>query len=154
MSPTLILGLLLAISVSGNALLSKIYIGAKQEVARVQQAYDSFKAQVKVEGEEAQKKAAATKAAQDNATKEVAANAKKDRDRLTLYYERRLLNAASNSASGGSVSPDPVNPVSPDAAPAEPVASGPGFELACARDAQQVMQIQAWALKQGIPITP
>ena len=58
-SPTIILGLLLALAVAGDALLAKLYVGAKQDVARVQQAYDSFKAQVKVEGEEAQKKAAA-----------------------------------------------------------------------------------------------
>ena len=151
-SPTIILGLLLALAVAGDALLAKLYVGAKQDVARVQQAYDSFKAQVKVEGEEAQKKADATKAAHDATTKEIATNAKKDRDRLTLYYERRLLDSAGNGAAGGSVSPTPGSPISPDAAPAEQVASGPGFELSCARDAQQVMQFQDWALKQGIPV--
>ena len=57
-SPTILLALLLALSLAGNALLSKLYVGAKQDVARVQQAYDSFTAQVKVLGEEAAKKAA------------------------------------------------------------------------------------------------
>ena len=62
-SPTLILGILLALSVAANGILSKLYVGAKEDVARVQQAFDSFKAQVKVEGEAAQKKADAEIAA-------------------------------------------------------------------------------------------
>ena len=56
-SPTIILAILLALAVAGDALLAKLYTGALKDVARIQQAYDSFKAQVKVEGEEAQKKA-------------------------------------------------------------------------------------------------
>ena len=62
-SPTIILALLLALSVASDALLAKLYVGSQKEVARVQQAYDSFVAQVKVQGEEAQKKAAATEMA-------------------------------------------------------------------------------------------
>ena len=63
MSPAIILGILLAISVAGNALLAKLYVGAREDVARITQAFNSFKAQVKVEGETAQKKAAATEMA-------------------------------------------------------------------------------------------
>ena len=151
-SPTVILGILLALSVAANGILAKLYVGAREDVARVTQAFASFKAQVKVEGEQAAAKAKAIKEAQDNATKEVAANAKKDRDRLTLYYERRLLNSASRGSAGGQLPAPTDAPAGANAAPAEQVASGPGFELACARDAQQVMQFQEWTLKQGIPV--
>lgn len=63
MSPTIILGILLAISVAGNAVLAKLYVGAREDVARITQAFNSFKAQVKVEGEAAAKKAAVTEMA-------------------------------------------------------------------------------------------
>ena len=57
MSLTEILGILLAISLAGNGILAKLYINSEKEVARVTQAFNSFKAHVKVEGEEAAKKA-------------------------------------------------------------------------------------------------
>ena len=63
MNFTIILAILLAISVAGNALLGKLLISSHEATARVQQAYDSFTAQVKVLGEEAQKKADAQKLA-------------------------------------------------------------------------------------------
>ena len=91
-SPTIILGILLALSVAANGILSKLYVGAKEDVARVQQAFDSFKAQVKVEGEAAAKKAAlqvaSDKLAKDTANAE---NAKSKRDLAGLYAAYRSL---------------------------------------------------------------
>jgi len=104
-SPMLIMGILLALSLAGNALLSKLYVGAKQDVARVQQAYDSFKAQVKVEGEAAQKKAdaeiAAHKVAKEKADAE---NVKAKSDLAGLYAAYRSLRDQ-RSRAGGSILP-------------------------------------------------
>lgn len=71
LSPTILLAIALALSLLANVGLTKAYVAAKQEVAKVQQAYDSFTAQVKVEGEKAQK-AADAKAAADRKSKEKA----------------------------------------------------------------------------------
>lgn len=57
MSPMVILGILLAISVAGNGLLAKLYVGAKEDLAAETQRFKSFKAQVQVEGEKAEKEA-------------------------------------------------------------------------------------------------
>ncbi len=102
-SPIIIMAILLAISVAGNALLGKLYVGAKQEVARVQQAYDSFTAQVKVAGEEAQKKADTQKMAdkllKDTADAENAATVA----RLTADIGK--LRRERDSRAGGNVVP-------------------------------------------------
>ena len=91
-SPTLILGILLALSVAANGILSKLYVGAKEDVARVQQAFDSFKAQVKVEGEAAQKKADAEIAAHKLAKEQAdAENVKAKSDLAGLYTAYRSL---------------------------------------------------------------
>lgn len=63
MSPLAIMGLLLALAVAGDALLAKLYVGAKADVARIQQAYDSFVAQERALGEKAKAEAEATKKA-------------------------------------------------------------------------------------------
>ncbi len=63
-SPTIILAIALGLSLLGNIGLGKWLISTKQEVARVQQAYDSFVAQVKVEGERSEAEAEARTAAE------------------------------------------------------------------------------------------
>lgn len=74
MSPMVILGILLAISVAGNGLLAKLYVGAKEDLAAETQRFKSFKAQVQVEGEKAEKEAkertAAEKKEKENADAE------------------------------------------------------------------------------------
>lgn len=109
--------------------------------------YETFEAQVNAAGAVAEAKAREKEAAQKKATQEVRINAKKDRDRISAYYERRLLDA-----SAGGLSSPTGDPGRTDAAPAEQVASGPGFERACALDADQVLQFQSWVKAQGIPV--
>jgi hypothetical protein len=101
-SPMLIMGILLALSLAGNALLSKLYVGAKQDVARVEQAYNSFKAQVKVEGETAAKKAAEDIAAHKLAKEKAdAENVKTKSDLAGLYAAYRSLRDSTIRASSG-----------------------------------------------------
>ena len=111
-SPTIILGLLLALAVAGDALLAKLYVGAKQDVARVQQAYDSFKAQVKVEGEEAQKKAAAQEMS-DKLRKDTADAENKAAVASLTADIAKLRAAARSSPGGGGLSAPPTSPSSP-----------------------------------------
>ena len=112
-SPTIILAILLALSVAANGILSKLYIGAKEDVARVQQAFDSFKAQVKVEGEAAQKKADAEIAAHKLAKEQAdAENVKTKSDLAGLYAAYRSLRDQ-RIRSGSSILP-PAAPGSAD----------------------------------------
>lgn len=67
----MILVLLLALATAGDAILAKLYVGAKQESARIEQAFNSFKAQVKVEGEKAALEAK-TREMQDKLRKDTA----------------------------------------------------------------------------------
>ena len=111
-SPLLIVGILLAISVAGNALLSKLYVGAKQDVAAITQKHNSFVAQVKVEGErseaEAKARTAAEKLSKEQADaenkKSAAANAASIAE---LRHQRDSARRAFLSSSPpGSVCPD------------------------------------------------
>ena len=63
MNPTIILAILLALSVAANGVLAKLYVGAREDLAAEKQAFASFKDQVKVIGEKAEREAAATKMA-------------------------------------------------------------------------------------------
>ncbi len=114
-SPMLIMGILLALSLAGNALLSKLYVGAKQDVARVEQAYASFKAQVQVEGEAAQKKAneeiAAHKLAKEKADAE---NVKTKSDLVGVYTAYRSLRDQRSRAGSGFLSPAAPGSASPE----------------------------------------
>lgn len=62
MSPTAIVLIVLAIAAAGDVILAKLYVGAREDVARITQAFDSFKADVKVMGEKAAADAAKQKA--------------------------------------------------------------------------------------------
>lgn len=116
-SPTIILGILLALAVAGDALLAKLYVGSQKEVARVQQAYDSFKAQVKVEGEEAQKKAdAAVLAAKQDKEKADAENVKAKSDLAGLYTAYRSLRDHRDSAGSGILPPAAPGSANPQTA--------------------------------------
>ena len=116
-SPTIILGILLALAVAGDALLAKLYVGAKQEEARIQQAYDSFKAQVKVEGEEAQKKAdAAVLAAKQDKEKADAENVKAKSDLAGLYTAYRSLRDQRSRAGSGILPPAASGSANPQTA--------------------------------------
>lgn len=112
MNPTLILGVLLALSVAGNGILFKLYIGAEKEVARVTQAFASFKAQVKVEGEEAQKKADAQKAADLQRKKD--ADDEHAKTVAALNADIGKLRHDRDGARGGFVSPAPAGASRPD----------------------------------------
>ena len=111
-SPAIILGLLLALAVAGDALLAKLYVVAKQDVARVQQAYDSHLAQDMVLGEEAQKKAAATEMAdklrKDSADAENKATAAATARTIAELRHQR------DSATRGFLSSTPANSRCPD----------------------------------------
>lgn len=56
-SPTIILGILLALSVLGNLGLAKLYVSAKSDLAAETARFSAFKAGVKTEGEKAAKDA-------------------------------------------------------------------------------------------------
>ena len=91
-SPTIILGILLALSVAGNTILGKLYVSAKQDVARVQQAYDSFVAQAKAIGEKQEKETAAKVAAAAKQKEQAdAENSKTRRDLDGVYAAYRSL---------------------------------------------------------------
>jgi hypothetical protein len=114
---TAILGLLLALAVAGDALLAKFYVASQKEVARVQQAYDSFKAQVKVEGEEAQKKAdAAVLQAKQDKEKADAENVKAKSDLAGLYAAYRSLRDHRDSTTGSILPPAAPGTTSPQTA--------------------------------------
>ena len=114
-SPLLIMGILLALSVAGDVVLAKLYTGSLKDVARVQQAYDSFKAQVKVEGEEAQKKAtAAIAAAKQDKEKADAQNVKAKSDLAGLYAAYRSLRDQRSRAGGGILPPAAPGSASPE----------------------------------------
>lgn len=83
-SPTIILAILLALAVAGDGLLAKLYVSAREDVARVQQAFESFKAEEKALGE---------KAARETAAKEAADKLAKD----TADAENKTAVAALNS---------------------------------------------------------
>ncbi len=100
-SPLIILGIALAISLAGNLLLGKLYVGAKQEVARVQQAYDSFVAQEKTLGEVAQKKADAQKA--DDDKRKRTADAENVATVARLNADIGKLRRERDSRSGGNI---------------------------------------------------
>lgn len=116
---------------------------------------ESGRAEIRLE--DAKKLAAAKEAAdkqkalQDATTKEIRANGKKDRDKLTLYYERRLLDNGAET-NRGSVPSASLSSGGANAGSSEQVASGPGFERSCALDAQQVGLFQEWVRKQKLPI--
>lgn len=114
MSPAVIFGVVLAIALAGDALLARLYIGAKQDVARVQQAFDSFKAQVKVEGERAAAKAKAQemsdKLRRDTADGEHKATV------AALIADISRLRHDRDSARGGFVPPAPSGAKRPELA--------------------------------------
>ena len=113
-SPMLIMGILLALSVAGNAILSKLYVGAKQDVARVTQAYDSFKAQVKVEGDKAATVAKA-KEMSDKLAKDTA-DAENKATVAALNTAITKLRSDSDRARGSLVPPAPAGSKRPDLA--------------------------------------
>ena len=111
--------------------------------------YETYVIEVRAVGMAAEAKAKETEAKQAKTTQEVRVNAKRNADRITAYYERRLRES---SADSGGLPSSTGDPRKPDGTAAEPVASGPGFERACALDADQVNQFQAWVRAQGIPV--
>lgn len=56
------LAIALAVALAGDALLARLYVGAEKAGAAAVQALESFRAQVKVEGEAAEKKSKETEA--------------------------------------------------------------------------------------------
>ena len=111
--------------------------------------YEAYRVEVAAIGLAAKKAAEEKTAQQKETTKEVRLNVQKSRARIESYYSLRLPKPAT---SGGAVSSAPVDSGRTDAPASEPVASGPGFERACALDADQVMAFQEWVRKQGIPV--
>lgn len=108
----MILGILLAISVAGNGLLAKLYVGSEKRVAAVTQAFASFKAQVKVEGDEAQKKADAQK--MFDKLKKDTADAENVATVARLTTDIAKLRNDRDSARGGFVPPAPSGSKRPD----------------------------------------
>ena len=106
-SPTIILAILLALSVAANGILSKLYVSAKEDVARVQQAFDSFKAQVEVEGKKAQALADATRMA-DKLRKDTA-DAENAATVARLNTSISKLRHDADSASRNSLPPAPAD---------------------------------------------
>jgi len=104
-SPTVILAICLAVAVATLGVMTKLYLGKRDELAAEKQAFVSFKAQVKVLGDEAKKKADETKAADEKR--------KKDADDENAATVARLnadiakLRSNPNRSRGGSVSPSP-----------------------------------------------
>ena len=111
-SPLLILGILLAISVAGNAVLGKLYTGALQDYAAEKQAYASFKEQVKVLGEQQEKHSAEVKSLNEARKKEADnANAQKV---ASLNAAIGKLRADADRAGSGKLSAAPTGSKCPD----------------------------------------
>lgn len=65
MNLTVVLLIVIAVAGAADAILAKLYIGAREKVASVTQAFDSFKAEEKAIGEKAAKESADEKAADE-----------------------------------------------------------------------------------------
>lgn len=104
-SPLLIVSILLAISLAGNGLLSKLYVSAKEDAASEKQARLDFVEGVKAIGEKQEKETAA-KIAKANKDKEQADadNAKTRSDLAGVYAAYRSLRDQRNRA-GSSILP-------------------------------------------------
>jgi hypothetical protein len=111
-SPLAILGILLAISVAGNALLAKLYVGAREDVAAITQKHSSFVAGVKVAGEKAEKDAkdrtAAEKLSKEKADAENAKTAAANAAAIAVVRHQRdsARSAFLSSTPPGSRCPD------------------------------------------------
>lgn len=114
MSPTIILVILLALATAGDALLAKLYVGAKSQVAAETQKYDSFVADVKVMGQKAQD-AATLKAASDKLAKDTA-DAENAATVARLNTDIAKLRADADRARGGFVPAAPAGSSRPDLA--------------------------------------
>lgn len=114
MNLTLILGLLLALSVAGNALLLDWYTDAKADLAIARDRYTSFVAATKKAGDD-QNKEAEKKRLEDEKRKKEAddENSRKHAaDALTIAGLRAT--AAKRNSGGGSVSPAPTGSKCPE----------------------------------------
>lgn len=120
-----ILGILLAVSVAGNGLLSKLYVGAKADVARAEQALKSFVTEQKALGEEAANRAAAQKMA-DKLAKDTA-DAENAATRLADKRTIERLRADADRTRGGFVPPAPAGSKCP---PDQACFDAAGIELA------------------------
>lgn len=100
-SPTLILAVALGVSVLANIGLGKLYLDKRDELAAEKQAFVSFRAQVKVIGDAAQKKADATKAADEKRRKD--ADDENSAAVARLNADLAKLRANPNRSRGGSV---------------------------------------------------
>lgn len=113
---------------------------------RWEQRYETFRIETAAVGMAAAAHAKEVTAANEKATQEIRLAAKRDRGRITAYYERLRLDA------GSGVVPAPSNdPSRVDVTAIERVAGGQDFERACALDAQQLADVQAWVRRVGIP---
>lgn len=110
MSPLVILGILLSLSVLGNLGLAKLYVGSREDLAAEKQAFTSFKVGVQVAGEaakvEAKRVELANKLAKETADAENLVNRGKLGVALRELRERR-------ESSSGSLVP-PASPTSRD----------------------------------------
>lgn len=107
MSPMVILGVLLAISVAGNGLLAKLYVGAKEDLAAEKQAYASFKAQVQVQGEKAAREAKAKD--DENKKRKEDSDAEYKKSLAGLTSELGRLRADSKRSARGRLPEAPAN---------------------------------------------
>lgn len=114
MNLTLILVILLALATAGDAILAKLYVGAKEDLATMTQKFNGFVAQVKVAGNkqeaEAKAKMMADKLAKDTADAENAATV----SRLNGTIGR--LRADADRARGGLLPAAPAGSRRPDLA--------------------------------------
>ncbi len=104
-SPTVILAICLAVAVSALGVMTKLYLGKRDELAAEKQAFVSFRAQAKVIGDDAKKKAEETKAADEKRKKD--ADDEHAKAIAALSADLARLRANPNRSRGGSVPPAP-----------------------------------------------
>lgn len=134
---------------------------------REEHKFDVYQAAVDAIGQEAAKRAAERKAAQDVTTKEVRDDFQSDVRGIRAYYDRRLRDAQATRSRGVSAAADGAGGADGAAGERAPCRADPDarvplqpggdaaaieFERACALDAAKLVRWQDFARKNGLPI--
>lgn len=106
-SPTVMLAIALGFSLLTNGILTNMYLGQRDDRVRVEQAFDSFKAQAQAQGNKAAREAKAKDA--ENQKRKEAADAEYTKSLAGLTTELGRLRSDPNRAARGRLPEAPAN---------------------------------------------
>lgn len=117
-------------------------------------AADLFEAQVQVLGEQAAARALERKAEQDRITFELELAHEEDRRSIAAFYERRMRDADASRRLHAAAPQRPAcaDGAAPEPAPRREDPAAVAFERDCALDAEQVMKLQDFLLRNNFPV--